>query len=88
MDSMYDADMGYFTVTMDSDTCIATNANGDRCGYHGVISGACPKCGNLDPNKIIRIRRITGYLSGAPLKSIEKSWNDSKLKEWHNRVNI
>lgn len=88
MDSMYEADMGYFTVTMDSDTCIATDDAGNRCGFHGVINDRCPKCGNYDPNKIIRIRRITGYLTGSPLKSIEDSWNDGKLNEWRNRKNI
>lgn len=88
MDAMYDADLGYFTVTMDSDTCIATDDAGNRCGFHGVINDCCPKCGNCDPNKIIRIRRITGYLTGSPLKSIEVSWNDGKLNEWRNRKNI
>ena len=61
---------------------------GKVCHFHGVIDGKCPKCGNADENYIVRVRRITGYLSGSPRKSITLSWNDGKLKELQNRVNI
>lgn len=88
MNAMYEAGMGYFTVTMDSDTCIAPQADGTICGFHGVINGRCPKCGNMLEKYIIRVRRITGYLTGSPRKSIFDAWNPGKIKEWGNRVNI
>ena len=79
---MYDGDLGYFTITMDSDDCL-------ECGYHGIINdGGCPKCGNKNEDKIVRVRRITGYLTGSPRKSITKSWNDGKLAELDDRQNI
>ena len=88
MNYMYEHDLGYFTVTMDSDTCVHMDDTGKVCHFHGVINGACPKCGNTDENYIVRVRRITGYLSGSPRKSITLSWNDGKLNELKNRVNI
>lgn len=88
IDTMYENDLGYFTVTMDSDTCVHVDENGNRCGFHGVIDGECPKCGNKNEDEIIRVRRITGYLTGSPKKSITKSWNDGKLNELKNRSNI
>ena len=36
----------------------------------------------------VRVRRITGYLTGAPRKTILKSWNDGKLAELGDRHNI
>ena len=81
IDEMYKGDLGYFTVTMDSDDCL-------ECGYHGIINNECPKCGNKNEDKIVRVRRITGYLTGSPRKSITKSWNDGKLAELANRKNI
>ena len=81
IDEMYKGDLGYFTVTMDSDDCL-------ECGYHGIINNKCPKCGNKNEDKIVRVRRITGYLTGSPRKSITKSWNDGKLAELANRKNI
>ena len=82
IDTMYDGDLGYFTITMDSDDCL-------ECGYHGIINdGGCPKCGNKNEDKIVRVRRITGYLTGSPRKSITKSWNDGKLAELDDRQNI
>ena len=88
MNAMYEGGMGYFTVTMDSDTCIAPQPNGKPCGFHGVINGRCPKCGNMLEKYIIRVRRITGYLTGAPQKSIFDAWNQGKINEWGDRVNI
>lgn len=88
IDAMYDANLGYFTVTMNSDTCINKLNNGKTCMFHGVIDNKCPKCGSQNEDDFIRVRRITGYLSGSPRKSITKSWNDGKLAELKNRVNI
>lgn len=88
IDYMYTKDLGYFTVTMDSDTCINKLPNGKTCGFHGVIEHECPKCGCTCEDYFIRVRRITGYLTGSPRKSISKSWNDGKLAELKNRKNI
>lgn len=81
IDEMYEGDLGYFTVTMDSDDCL-------ECGYHGIINDCCPKCGCKNEDKFVRVRRITGYLTGSPRKSITKSWNDAKLAELADRGNI
>jgi ribonucleoside-triphosphate reductase len=88
IDYMYEKDLGYFTVTMDSDTCINKLPDGSTCGFHGVIDKECPKCGCTCEDYFIRVRRITGYLTGSPRKSISKSWNDGKLAELKNRKNI
>ena len=81
IDAMYDGDLGYFTVTMNSDDCL-------ECGFHGIIDNECPKCGCKNEDKFVRVRRITGYLTGAPRKSIVRSWNDGKLAELGDRNNI
>ena len=49
-----------------------------KCGYRGVIYSKCPVCGSDD---ILRMRRITGYLTG----SLE-SWNSAKQAEERDRV--
>jgi ribonucleoside-triphosphate reductase len=81
IDAMYEGDLGYFTCTMDSDDCL-------KCGFHGIINNCCPKCGCSDENYFVRVRRITGYLTGSPRKSIINSWNDGKIKELGDRNNI
>jgi anaerobic ribonucleoside-triphosphate reductase len=81
IDAMYEGDLGYFTITFNQDTCL-------KCGFHGIIDNACPKCGCVDENSFVRVRRITGYLTGAPKKTILKSWNDGKLAELNDRHNI
>jgi len=81
IDAMYDGDLGYFTVTMDSDDCL-------ECGFHGIIDNECPKCGCKNEDKFVRVRRITGYLTGSPRKTITRSWNDGKLAELGDRHNI
>lgn len=81
IDAMYNADLGYFTVTMDSDDCL-------ECGFHGIINNECPKCGCKNEDSFVRVRRITGYLTGSPRKSIGKAWNNGKLAELKDRVNI
>lgn len=81
IDAMYEGDLGYFTVTMDSDDCL-------ECGFHGIINNECPKCGCKNEDNFVRVRRITGYLTGSPKKTILKSWNDGKLAELGDRQNI
>ena len=81
IEAMYDGNLGYFTCTMNSDDCI-------KCNYHGIIDNECPKCGCKDENMFVRVRRITGYLTGSPRKSILKAWNDGKLAELRDRQNI
>ena len=49
-----------------------------KCGHRGVIYSKCPVCGSDD---ILRMRRITGYLTG----SLE-SWNSAKQAEERDRV--
>lgn len=46
-------DVPYFAVNVPNDHC-------DNCGYIGDIPDSCPKCGSSD---ILRLRRVTGYLS-------------------------
>ena len=81
IDAMYDGDLGYFSTTADSDDCL-------DCGYHGIIDNVCPKCGCSNEERFVRVRRITGYLTGSPAKSITSSWNDGKLAELRDRKNI
>lgn len=81
IDAMYEGDLGYFTITFDQDTCL-------ECGFHGIIDNECPHCGCKNESKFVRVRRITGYLTGAPRKTILKSWNDGKLAELGDRNNI
>lgn len=81
IDAMYDGDLGYFTVTMDSD-------DHPQCGFHGIIDNECPKCGCKNEDEFVRVRRITGYLTGSPRKTITRSWNDGKLAELGDRHNI
>lgn len=80
--AMYEANLGYFTITFDQDTC-------RECGYRGIIGATCPHCGCKDNGEnILRIRRITGYLVGRPGQSIKKSWGVGKQNELKRRKNI
>lgn len=80
--AMYDAGIGYGTITFSQDTC-------RECGYRGIIDNECPHCHAKDTGEnILRIRRITGYLVGRSSQSIEESWGDGKLAELKHRVNI
>lgn len=81
IDAMYEADMGFFTITFNQDTCL-------KCGYHGIIDNVCPKCGCDLEDYFARLRRVTGYLTGAPKRSYTKSLCDGKLAEMGDRVNI
>ena len=49
-----------------------------NCGYKGVIFDKCPVC---QSESILRMRRITGYLTGDL-----SSWNSAKLAEEQDRV--
>ena len=80
--AMYDAGIGYGTITFSQDTC-------RECGYRGIIDNECPHCHTKDNGEnVLRIRRITGYLVGRSSQSIEESWGDGKLAELKHRVNI
>ncbi|WP_085536888.1 anaerobic ribonucleoside triphosphate reductase [Massilibacteroides vaginae] len=63
--------IGYGSINHPVDTC-------HQCGYKGIIYAKCPICKS---ENIIRMRRITGYLTG----SLE-SWNSAKQAEEKDRV--
>lgn len=46
-------DVPYFAVNVPVDNC-------KNCGYSGEINDECPKCGSTE---ILKLRRVTGYLS-------------------------
>ena len=68
---MHDEGIGYGSVNHPVDTC-------KRCGYKGVIYEKCPICRG---DNILRMRRITGYLTGDL-----SSWNSAKRAEERDRV--
>lgn len=68
---MYDQHIGYGSINHPVDTC-------KQCGYKGVIYDKCPVCSS---EYILRLRRITGYLTG----SLE-SWNSAKKAEESDRI--
>jgi len=68
---MQKENIGYGSINHPVDTC-------RKCGYKGVIYAACPLCKS---ENIVRMRRITGYLTG----SLE-SWNSAKQAEEKDRV--
>lgn len=49
-----DKDIPYFAVNVPNDMCM-------KCGYTDQINDVCPQCGS---DKIQRLRRVTGYLTG------------------------
>ena len=49
-----DHDIPYFAINVPNDTCL-------ECGYTDEIGKKCPVCGS---DKIQRLRRVTGYLTG------------------------
>lgn len=69
--TMHDAQIGYGSINHPIDTC-------QGCGFRGIIYDKCPVC---QSDKIARLRRITGYLTG----SLD-SWNSSKQAEERDRV--
>ncbi len=68
---MHDEGIGYGSINHPVDTC-------QECGYKGVIYDKCPVC---DSENILRMRRITGYLTGDL-----SSWNSAKRAEESDRV--
>ena len=68
---MHDEGVGYGSINHPVDTC-------HKCGYKGVIYDKCPVC---QSENILRMRRITGYLTGDL-----SSWNSAKRAEEHDRV--
>ena len=68
---MHDEGIGYGSINHPVDTC-------HNCGYKGVIYDKCPICRS---ENILRMRRITGYLTGDL-----SSWNSAKRAEEHDRV--
>ena len=68
---MHDEQIGYGSINHPVDTC-------HDCGYKGVIYSRCPVCNS---ENILRMRRITGYLTGDL-----SSWNSAKRAEEHDRV--
>ena len=69
--AMNDAGIGYGSINHPVDTC-------HNCGYRGVIYSKCPICNS---ENILRMRRITGYLTGDL-----NSWNSAKRAEERDRV--
>ena len=68
---MHDEGIGYGSINHPVDTC-------HNCGYKGVIYDKCPICNS---ENILRMRRITGYLTGDL-----NSWNSAKREEERDRV--
>lgn len=68
---MHDEGIGYGSINHPVDTC-------HHCGYKGVIYDKCPICNS---ENILRMRRITGYLTGDL-----NSWNSAKRAEEKDRV--
>ena len=64
-------DIPYFAVNTPNDLC-------DDCGYQGKIGETCPQCGS---DHILRLRRVTGYLS-----SDYRNFNLGKQDEVKDRV--
>jgi ribonucleoside-triphosphate reductase len=67
-----DKDIPYFAINVPNDQCV-------ECGYTDNIPDKCPKCGS---DKIKRLRRVTGYLTGDYLTA----FNKGKVDEVEHRV--
>lgn len=75
---MKEAGIGYGSINHSRDFCTC-------CGHQGIIeTDVCPKCNTqeTDENPFIRMKRITGYLSG----DYRRKFNKGKLAEVHDRV--
>jgi ribonucleoside-triphosphate reductase len=66
-----DKDIPYFAINVPNDLCL-------NCGYTGVIGNNCPMC---DGDKIQRLRRVTGYLTG----DYKTAFNPGKQAEVEDR---
>lgn len=62
-----DKDIPYFAINVPCDTCL-------NCGFTNEIGETCPQCGS---NKIQRLRRVTGYLTG----DYKTAFNPGKIQE-------
>lgn len=72
-----DKDIPYFACNLKRDQCL-------ECGYTDEIDGDCPKCGS---SHIMRLRRITGYLStSVELWNLGKQAEESKRTQHNGRV--
>ncbi len=69
--AMRDKNVGYGSINHPIDTC-------RQCGFKGIIYDKCPVCNS---EHILRMRRITGYLTGDL-----NSWNSAKRAEERDRV--
>lgn len=67
-----DKDIPYFAINIPIDTC-------EECGYSDELNEICPMCGS---DKISRLRRVTGYLTGDYLSA----FNKGKQSEVNDRV--
>lgn len=67
-----DKDIPYFAINIPNDLC-------NDCGHTGLINDACPVCGS---HNIMRLRRVTGYLTG----HYRESFNLGKQAETDDRV--
>ena len=71
LNHMADSDVGYAGINFPIDYC-------SECGYQGVIDeDECPGCGAK--NTIVRVRRVTGYLSS------QTNMNSAKQAEVRDR---
>lgn len=66
-----DKDIPYFAINCPCDTC-------QKCGYTDDMNETCPKCGS---NDILKLRRVTGYLS-----SDYRNFNEGKQSEVEHRT--
>ncbi|ASA26381.1 anaerobic ribonucleoside-triphosphate reductase [Paenibacillus donghaensis] len=66
--------IGYFSINHPVDKCMS-------CYYDGVINKECPACGENSEEKISKIRRVTGYLTGNV-----NNFNSAKRAEERDRV--
>lgn len=69
--AMSKKELPYFAINFPIDTC-------DDCGYTGDIEKECPICGS---ENIIRLRRVTGYLT-----TDYRKFNKGKMDEVDDRV--
>ena len=67
-----DKDIPYFAINIPNDTCL-------NCGYTDEINDSCPICGS---EKIQRLRRVTGYLTG----DYKTAFNKGKQQETESRA--
>lgn len=65
-------DIPYFAVNVPSDLC-------EDCGHSGEINNTCPICGS---DRIQRLRRVTGYLTG----DYKTAFNIGKQQEVEKRI--